>query len=230
MNQDYKPGILTIVTSYIAFFMAMNVFFILSIIPSLAWLLILEPSLLNFIPIGLIGPSITALLCCMIKFKETNFEKEDLPKFKNFFLFYKKNFTDTLKFWIPYVVLMMVLYTNAIYYEGSGFVRIMTIIIALIGSIIATLSVTYMLIINAKFKFRVKDLFKLSMLYTITSFKATISIAVVCFLGLVVAVLTSEFLLILVASVIGYLLVSYTYSTLENVRDRFTEEGMESEE
>jgi len=230
MSQDYKPGILTIITSYIAFFMAMNVFFILSIIPSLAWLLILEPSLLNFIPIGLMGPGITALLCCMIKFKETNFEKEDLPKLKDFILFYKKNFTDTLKIWLPYVILMMVLYTNVVYYEGSGFVRIMTIIIAIIGSIISTLSVTYMLIINAKFKFGVKDLLKLSMFYTITGFKATISIVVVYFLALVVTVLTSEFLLILVVSVIGYLLVSYTYSTLENVRDRFTEEGVESKE
>jgi len=230
MNQDYKPGILTIVTSYIFFFMAMNLFFFLSIISSLAWLLIIESSLLNFIPISLIGPSITALLCCMIKFKETNFEKEDLPTAKDFMSFYKKNFMDTLKIWTPYVILMVVLYTNATYYDGSQFTRILFTIVALIGSIIFTLSMIYMLMINAKFKFGSKDLFKLSLFYILTDIKATLSIVSVCILSFAVAVLLSDLLLLLVASEIGYLLVKYTYSMLEHVKDRFIEDGAKNKE
>lgn len=223
MNQDYKPGILTIITSNIFFFMVVNFFFFLSLIPSLAWLLILEPSLLNFIPLSLVGPSLTALFCCMIKFKETDFGKEDLPTSVDFKYFYKKNFIDTLRFWMPYVIIMLILYTNATYFEGNPTTRLIVTIIAIIGSIVSTLSITYMLAINAKFKFGVKDLFKLGMFYILTDIKANISIVVVYFLAIGVAIVISDFLLLFVASVIGYLLVMYTYSALEHVRDSFTE-------
>jgi len=221
MNQDYKPGILTMITSHIYFFMVMNFFFFLSIIPSLVWLLLLEPSLLNVIPLSFIGPSLTALICCMIKFKETDFDKEDFPTALDFKYFYKKNFFDTLKFWLPYVVLMSVLYINVTYFDGNPTVRVVVIVVAMIGSVIGTLSITYVLVINSKFKFGVKDLFRLGMFYILTDIKATISIVVVYFLALVVAVFISEFLLLLTVSVTGYLLVKYTYSVLEHVRNRF---------
>ena len=209
------------ITSHIYFFMVMNFFFFLSIIPSLVWLLLLEPSLLNVIPLSFIGPSLTALICCMIKFKETDFDKEDFPTALDFKYFYKKNFFDTLKFWLPYVVLMSVLYINVTYFDGNPTVRVVVIVVAMIGSVIGTLSITYVLVINSKFKFGVKDLFRLGMFYILTDIKATISIVVVYFLALVVAVFISEFLLLLTVSVTGYLLVKYTYSVLEHVRNRF---------
>lgn len=223
MNQDYKPGILTTIKSNIFFFMVMNFCFILSLIPSLAWLLLIEPSLLNMIPLSLIGPSLTALFCCMIKFKETDFDKEDLPTSVDFRSFYKKNFIDTLRFWVPYVMIMMILYINATYFNGNQQTRLIVASIAILGSVVSTLSVTYMLAINAKFKFGVKDLFKLSMFYILTDIKANISIIVVYFLAIGVAIVISDFILLFVASVIGYLFVMYTYSALEHVRDSFTE-------
>jgi len=221
MNQDYKPGILTIITHYIAFFMAMNFYFLISILPALVWWAMFEPGLLDVIPLAIMGPGLTAMLCCMIKFRETNFEKEDLPTAKDFWRFYRQNVLDTLKLWLPYVMLMVILSTNVMHYAGGQVTRLIFTVSGIAGMVLFTLCIINVLMINAKFSFRVRDLYRLGMFYLFKDVKATVSYGVVCFLMVVVALLVSEILLFLVASILGYLMVHYGQAVLRDIGQTF---------
>jgi len=226
MNQDYKPGILSFITNYISYFMMITLYFAISLMPSMIWLYTLEASLLSLLPIILMGPSITALLCCMQKFKTTDFQKEDLPDLGDFIKFYKTNFKESLKIFSPYSAIMIILYTNIRYYQGSPFMVSVITVISIIGSLILTLCVTNMLIINTKYKFVIKDLFKLSMFYLFAHIRSTISIGVVYFLSIAVVMFLSEILILMFSSVVGFLFIHYSGKTFKDIEENFIEKNV----
>jgi len=120
---------------------------------------------------------------------------------------------------------MLILATNLTYYTGGSLSRMLTTLVAITGIIILTLSVTYMLMINAKFKFKIKDLCKLGMFYILTDLKATLSIIAIYILVLGTAVGIADFFPLLLASIVCHLLVKYTYGALLDIQQNFTKEN-----
>jgi len=217
-SREFGTGIFSDITNGIYFFLMMNLYFIVGCIIPFVWLLLLEPSLSNLIPASFLGPSLTALCCCMIKYRERNKEKEDSLTFSDFRYYYKRNFLDTLKFWTPFCMLFFIFTFSFDYYLALN--SKLTIILLILLSI-STISITYMLIINAKFKFRTRDLLRLSLYYICCKIKLTLGVLSIFFLILVAMYFYSDFIILFLFSPLCYLLVHYLNPIIEDIQENF---------
>ena len=219
---NFGKGILYVVTYSIYFFITSSFLFWLTILPSFAWLLLLEPSLLNVLPVIFMGPALSAITRFMIRYIETDYGVEDYPTGKDYFRFYKENFKEAIKIWTPYVLVMTVLGTNVQHYNwGGGAIAAVADFLYIFLMAAATLLVGYMLLISAKYRFKLKDLIRLSAYYAFTWIKTTLAVVAVLFLVLAAVFFLSEYLVLLFAAPLAYILVRYAYPVLANVGEYF---------
>jgi len=226
MNEkhEFQTGILHVLTTNIYFFMVTNVYFILSIIFSLTWGILLERSLLDILPLILTGPALVTLSSFLLQFIEMN-KESDLPNFIDYISIYKKNFKETLSFWVPYSLLVFILSINIQYYDwGNETLTKIANIFSIGIIIISTIIVIYMLIISSKFKFRMQDLLRISCYYIIMRMKITLGIVGIAFLTLFVTISYSEFFILFITSLIGYFFVKYMSPILSDIEENFVKQ------
>jgi len=180
---------------------------------------------MNIIIIGLIFPGVSALVSTSIKHKESKNEI-GFKVLEKFIDGYKKNFKDTVKFSFFYAAIIFSVLFNIVFYDGEIpiFVTVsLSILIAL-----STLIVTYMTLIGAKFKFRTRDLFRLSFYYIIMRFKITIGVLGIYLLAFWAFSSIAGFGLFLLVSPLIYIITIYSYPILEDVYANFVETGEET--
>jgi len=103
-NKFYK------ILRYIHLFFLSNIYFLICNILLIISLALFEMSFYNiflfFIPLIFLGPSLSALFYLFNKFL---YSDKDLAITKEFFLGYKKNFFNTLKVWIPLLLITFII-------------------------------------------------------------------------------------------------------------------------
>lgn len=207
-------------TSYIYFFMALNLLFLISIILPAAWLIFTTPNLLNVIALGLAFPGIAALCSCCIKYKEAS-AKRSYKVLKSFLEGYRKNFKDTLKYCFVYALLIFVISFNVNAYDTDS--SIFPVITTAILAILSTIIVTYMMIIATKFQFKLKDLFKISIYCILMHFKITLKISATYTVLFFAYPWVGAFTILLFISPICYLIVHFAHPVLADVYQTFVE-------
>lgn len=218
-NRFYK------IAQNISWFLIITIWFVLNFIPLLFFFLFVETTMANIVwyLVGSIplGPAMGALITSTIRVVETDDFSE--PR-RDFFRYYRKNFGDSLKIWVPYLVLSYLAFVNINYYfnileEGLVFGYIFVFLMVLL-----TLYLIPLFLIQMKFEFRYKDLLKLGMFYLITRFKITIGNLLVGFIILVLMVYVSEWLLFVIPAIVSYFIVLYNYRIIKHVKENFTDE------
>ncbi|MFS0615068.1 YesL family protein [Lederbergia ruris] len=222
-QQEFGQGILSVVTNHIYWFMLTNIYFVFCNLIFLIAFMTLEPELSNMILIFIAliptGPAITALCYVMDKLVR---EKEISPT-RDFFYGYKINFKDTLKVWLPMLAAIFILIIDLQYfYQESTKINQIMAIVFLVGLGFLICILLYVFPITAKFKFRMRDVFKLSFYYSFKKLKITTGNIGILIIALFLMIITTDFLFIIIASVLSYVLTLNSRAVIDDIEENYT--------
>lgn len=219
-NRLYK------ISENISWFFLTTLWFNLSFIPLFIFFFFVEATLANVVwyLIGMIplGPAIGALLGSTINVIEEDDFSEPGRDFRRF---YKMNFLDSLKVWVPYLVLLYVISVNINYYFNivSGQLVVLGYVFALFA-IILTLYMIPVLMIQTKFSFRYKDMLKLAAYYFFTKLKLSFGNLFIMFIVTFLLLMISEWILLAIPALLAYIWMLYNYSIVKNVKNNFVKQ------
>ncbi|MEH7180088.1 DUF624 domain-containing protein [Neobacillus vireti] len=220
----FGEGTLFDVTNHIYALFMTNVYFVLSNIICLFFFLALEPTFSNitiyFLSLIPTGPAITALFYSIGKL----IREKELSPLHDFIHGYKINFKDTMKFWLPLLLVLYILIVDVHYFNSNlSMINNVLSVVFLIGIVlIMILSVNAFLII-AGYKFRLKDIWKLSVYYSFKKVKITFGNISIIIISLFLLSVTSKFLILFIASLICYSFLLNSKGLLEDVKQNFVD-------
>ncbi|OPJ55029.1 YesL family protein [Clostridium oryzae] len=205
------------VLNYIYWFLMGNIFFFIMNIPlifvSLARVSSVDLGIViiifvSFIPLG---PAITALFSVMGKLVRT----KDLFIMKDYFGAYKKNFKQSLLVWVIDLALIAVFLVDIKYFSKTPYSFIVPFFMVLIVLVLA--SSLYAFPIISRFYMRTKDVFVLSLYFTIKKIHITIfNVAIIIISFFIIYKVSSVFILFFV-SVICFLIMFYNKGILKEI-------------
>lgn len=220
-NKEFGNGKLYKITQNIYWFFATNVSFVLSNLLFFIFILFLERDFSNIslYLLGLVptGPAISAVIASAIK---ANDENDYSQPVKDFVHYYKQNLRDSLKIWLPFLLILFVLLTDIAYFYQAG-----NGLFSLFFFLLAVLLIAFLLpifLISSKFRFKLKDLLKLGAFYSLTKLKITIGNLASLFILFALAYYTSELIFLFISSLVMYFFVGYNSSIIKEVKENYT--------
>lgn len=222
-NVDVGDRRLYKIAQNISWFLIMTLWFNISFVPLFFFFLFVEPTLANIVwyLIGIIplGPAIGGLLGATIRVIEEDDFSEPGRDFRKY---YRQNFVDTLKIWLPFLILLYLFSANINYYIGiaGGTLQVLGYLFILL-IIILTLYLIPVFLIQVKFAFRFKDLLKLGWYYFFMKLKLTFGNFLIIFIILFFVLMISEWLLLAIPALLSYVWVLYNYSIIKDVKINF---------
>lgn len=219
-NRLYK------ISQNVSWFFISTLWFNIHFVPLFFFFFFLEATLANIVwyLIGIIplGPAISALIGSTLKvIEEDDFSEPG----KDFRYFYKINFTDSFKVWLPYLFLTYIFSVNINYYINlaSNELGLLAYFFVLL-IVIMTLLLIPVFIIQTKFSFRYRDLLRLGLYYFFTKIKITFGNLFIIFIVVFILMAISEWLLFLMPAVLSYIWLLYNYSIVKDVKANFVKE------
>ncbi|SER50981.1 Uncharacterized membrane protein YesL [Gracilibacillus ureilyticus] len=212
-------------SNYVYWLMILNILFVVTNILFFFAFITLIPSVNNaifyFIASIPAGPAVAALCHSLSKLVQNN----EIAPFSDFFQAYKNNFMDVLKIWLPILIASFILIIDIQYFNQNPtlFNQILNGIF-LVGLLVLSIFTFYALIITTHFKFRIRDIYRLALYYIFKRLKISTGNICIIFLTLVLMFFTSDFIIFLLFSLVGWLLMINTKSVIEDVRKTFVRE------
>lgn len=225
---DFQTGGFFRFSNYVYALLILNFLFIITNILCFAALILLIPTISNailyyiaFIPAG---PAIAALLHSLSILAR---HKEITP-INTFFSAYKDNLKDVLKVWIPIITLFFILIIDIQYFnqKPTVFNQVLNGIF-LVALILLVLFTIYVLMITTHYKFRIRDIYRLSVYYLFTSLKRTTGNLAILFLTIVVMFLVSDFIIIFTSSLVAWFIILNSKSVIQDVKFSFVKNRKE---
>lgn len=223
-GKEYGQGKIYSFTNHIYWLALLNIYFVLCNIVFLFIFLILEPTFSNiiFYFLALIpsGPAISALCFAIGKLVR---EKEIYPT-KDFFNGYKLNFKDTMKLWLPMLLIIFILIVDLQYFhlEASVINQILSIVFLVVLLLISGLSL-YIFPINVIYKFRTRDIYKLSIYYSFKKKKITFGNIGIVIITLFLMYVISDFLIIFIASLVCFAFMLNSKEVMEEIKVNYVD-------
>ncbi|MDQ1003290.1 putative membrane protein YesL [Neobacillus niacini] len=224
MNQKnaFGEGILFSVTNHIYALFMTNIYFVISNIICLFFFMTLEPTFSNisiyFLALIPTGPAITALFYSIGKL----IREKELSPLHDFIHGYRINFKDTMKYWLPLLLVLYILIVDLQYFNSTpSIINSVLSIVFLIGIILTIVISMSAFLIIAGFKFRYRDLWKLSVYYSFIKVKITFGNISIVIITLFLISVTSKFLLLFIASLICYAFLLNSKGLLEDIQLKF---------
>ncbi|MDQ0227446.1 YesL family protein [Metabacillus niabensis] len=221
-KREFGEGILFTVTNYIYWLFVSNILFILSNSIFIFFFMTLKPSFSNLILFFLAlipsGPAIAALTYSMEKLVRT----KELSPARDFIEGYRKNLKDTFTIWLPILVIYFILLVDLQYLRQTptSTNQILAIVIFVL-TVIWTMVVLNIVSINARFKFRVRDTFKLSIYYSFMKFKQTVGNLLILFIVAYLTSITTNFFIVFTSSIIAFVMLLNTKEILTDIEQNF---------
>ena len=224
-NKTFGEGILYTITNHIYALLMTNIYFVLTNIICLFFFMSLEPAFSNitlyFLALIPTGPAISALIYSLRKL----IREKELSPLKDFFHGYKINFKDTMKFWLPLLLLLYILIVDLYYFNSnpSSIIHTSLSIVFLIGILFTVVIAMNGFLILSGYKFRFKDIWKLSVFYSFTKIKITFGNISIVIITLFLLSVTSHYLLLFIGSLICYLFLLNSKGLFEDIQVNFCE-------
>lgn len=225
-RREFGQGILFTYTNYIYWFILTNIYFVFCNVIFLVAFITLEPvfsnTILIFIALIPTGPAITALCYVMDKLVR---EKEISPT-KDFIYGYQLNFKDTLKVWLPMLGAIFILVIDLQYFqlENTKTNQVLAIVF-LIMLFLFIYFLFYVFPITAKFKFRTRDVYKLSLYYSFKKFKKSTGNMGIIFITLFLMYITTSFLILFIASILTYILTLNSKEVIDDIESNYIDQS-----
>jgi uncharacterized membrane protein YesL len=223
-GREFGEGKIHVFTNYIYWLAQINIYFVLGNIVFLFFIFTLEPVFSNIIIyfIALIpsGPAISALCYSIGKLVR---EKEVSPT-KDFFYGYKLNFKDTLKLWLPMLLVIFILVVDLQYFYAEATVVNQILAIVFLVALIFMLGLAlYIFPINVTYKFRTRDIFKLSIYYSFKKKKITFGNIGILIITLFLMHVISDFLLLLISSLVCFAFMLNNQEVMEDIKVNYVD-------
>lgn len=226
-NKDIGEGRLYKISQNISWFLITTLWFNLNLIPLFFFFIFVEATLANLVwyLIGIIplGPALGGLLGSAVNVVENDDFSEPGKDFRKY---YRTNTVDSLKIWLPYLLLIYLFSVNINYYfniADSQYILIGYLFVLLI--MILSLYFIPVFLIQIKFEFRYKDLLKLGWYYFFMKLKLTIGNFLIIFIVVFLLLAVSEWLLLAIPAVLAYIWTLYNYSIVRDVKANFVKEN-----
>ncbi|MBA4493481.1 DUF624 domain-containing protein [Paenactinomyces guangxiensis] len=221
-RKEFGDGLLFRLTNYIYCLLMTNIYFVLSNMIFLFFFMTLKPSFSNitiyFLALTLTGPSISALLYSIGKL----IREKELSPLKDFFHGYKINFKDTMKFWLPLLLVLYILFVDLQYFNANpSTINNVLSAVFLIGIILMIILSMYAFLINAGFKFRLKDIWKLSIYYSFKKVKITFGNLGIVIISMFLTSIISDVLIVCIPSLVCYLFMLNSKEIMEDIKVNF---------
>lgn len=224
-NDSFGDGRLYKGTLVISWFFLITLAFNLSQLALFAIFLFVEASLTNIVwyLLGLIpvGPALAALYASCIYVIEYRDYSEPI---KLYWKLLKANFLDSLKIWLPFLVLLYLFSVNINYYMNFSTLlgpRFSWVFIILSGVLLLYLNI--LLMISTKYRFAYKGLLKLGLYYLFSRLVLTTGTLFYWFIIIFLLLKVSHWLLLFLPVVMIYLVVLYNFRILHDVKEKFIE-------
>jgi uncharacterized membrane protein YesL len=172
------------------------------------------------------GPAITALCYSMDKLVRT----KELSPTRDFFYGYKTNIKGTFSVWLVILIVYFILLIDLQYFRNSPteMGQILSIVIFVLSLMWTIISLNAM-IINSKFKFRIRDIFKLAVYYSFRKFKSTIGGVLILFIFGFLTTVTTDFLVIFVSSLVAYFMMMNSREIILDIQENFLQQDSPAE-
>ncbi len=221
-KNQFGQGILFTFTNYIYAFLLTNIYFVLANSLFIFFFLTLEPSfsniLLYFLALIPTGPAVAALYYSMEKLVKT----KELSPTHDFFHGYRKNIKDILSIWFPILIVYFILLVDLQYLRQTPTEsnQILSIVILILIAV-WTMLILNAIAISSRYKFRMRDIWKLSVYYSFMKVKNTIGNMLILFILAFVTTVTTDFLILFVSSIVVFLLALNTKEMLSHIEMNF---------
>lgn len=224
-QREFGQGILYTFCNYVYWILLTNIYFVVTNLIFIFFFMTLTPSFSNILIYALAlipsGPAISGLLYSMEKLVRT----KELSPTTDFFYGYRSNLKGTFFLWIIILAVFFVLFIDLQYLQYLQItitpVNQIIFIVVLALTLIWTMLSINMLIINAKYTFRIRDLIKLSAYYLFIKWKETIGNILILFLTAVATVITTDFLIVFIASLLAWIMTFNSRELLKHIDRNF---------
>ncbi|NNH05787.1 DUF624 domain-containing protein [Cellulomonas fimi] len=169
-----------------------------------------------------LGPSLSAAVHVWRHWQTTPPADRDLAPAAHYWRGYRLNWRDVLLWWVPTVLVLAVLAVNvagAGALEGSG--GAFALVSVLIGVSLLVWA-GHALVLSSLFSFRARDVARLAAHYLAARPASTVGVLALVVVGAGVALLATDWLLVLLASPLVALLVRNATPVVADVTTRFT--------
>ncbi|PMC38614.1 hypothetical protein CJ195_09155 [Bacillus sp. UMB0899] len=221
-KNQFGQGILYTFTNYVYAFLLTNIYFVLTNGLLIFFIMTLEPSfsniLLYFLALIPTGPAVAALYYSMEKLVRT----KELSPTHDFFYGFKKNVKDILSIWFPILLVYFILIVDLQYLRQTPteLNQILSIVIFVL-IVLWTMLILNAVAISSRFKFRMRDIWKLSVYYSFMKVKNTVGNMLILFILAFITTITTDFLILFVSSIVFYLLALNTKEMLSDIEMNF---------
>lgn len=222
-NDTFGDGRLYKGMQVISWFFLTTLAFNLSQLALFAIFLFVEPSLTNIVwyLLGLIpvGPALAALYAACIYTIEYRDYSEPL---KLYWRLFKANFLDSLKIWLPFLLLIYLFSVNINYYTNYSTVFGQPFSwVFIIFTLVLLLYMNVLLMISTKYQFNFKSLLKLGFYYLFTRLALSTGTLFYLFIIGFLLLKVSQWLLLFMPVVMIYLVVLYNFRILNDIKENF---------
>lgn len=221
-KNQFGQGILYTFTNYVYAFLLTNIYFVLTNGLFIFFFMTLEPSfsniLLYFLALIPTGPAVAALYFSMEKLVRT----KELSPTHDFFYGFKKNVKDILSIWFPILLVYFILIVDLQYLRQTPteLNQILSIVIFVL-IVLWTMLILNAVALSSRFKFRMRDVWKLSVYYSFMKVKNTVGNMLILFILAFITTITTDFLILFVSSIVFYLLALNTKEMLSDIETNF---------
>lgn len=210
------------VISNLYFFTIASMYFIISILPAIFWLVTTQNSPLDIIAIGFIFPGLAALVSCNLKFIESGNDIQ-FPVTKKFIEGYKNNFFDVIKFSFIVAVPIYLILANVNFFGEDTATG--TIVLSTIFLSILILITTYKILVVTKFSFKTFDLLRVAIYCLIMHFTITLKILATYIAVFFIWPWLGDALFLFSTSVISYFIIKIAFPIYEDVFQTYSKEN-----
>ncbi|WP_426592561.1 DUF624 domain-containing protein [Cellulomonas sp. McL0617] len=217
---EVGPGPLSRWSATVYWVLVIEALVVLTSLPGLVGLLFLGGSASN-VPLVMlcllpVGPSLAAAVFAWRDFLAQGRPGRDLTPARHFLRGYRLNWLDVLRWWVPTLVVLAILSVNAVHAGGVFATAALVLGVALLtwaGNA---------LVLSAVFAFRTRDVARLAAYYLAAKPVAGLGVLALLVVAGGLAVLTSDWLVVLLASLLVLLLVRNAQPVIADATDRFT--------
>jgi len=222
---EVGTGILSRISAWVYWVLVVEGLLVLTGAPALVLLLLLDPSVGN-VPVAALclvplGPALAGAVFAWRDFLDAQPADRDLQPARHFWRGYRLNWRDVLRWWVPMLVVLAVLGVNI---SAGGAVRG--------GSAFATASLVLAaallvwagnaIVLSSLFAFRTRDVARLAVYYLGARPVAGLGVLALLVVAGGLAVLASDWLVVLLGSLLMLLLVRNAQPVIADAKERFT--------
>lgn len=218
-KNDFFSGPLYTILSYVYYFAATNLLFLLSNIIFLMTFAVAEPNIYSYIILFITaipgGPSICALLSVMEKL----ISEREISVWKDYTTAYKKNFRQALKIWMFILISMVILIVDIKFVSSKPDYKF-TSMFFLGVMLVVTVIGLYSFPILSKFYMKTKDVILTSIYFSIRKFPVTM-LKIVIMVGVFSALKYFKIIgFLFFTSVIAYLIMYYDRKMFAELQEK----------